>query len=143
MTLDRMDEQLVNLLVQDARKSSKVLAKQLHTSSSTVRRRIQRLVERGIIHIVAMPEPHKVGLSLEAIIALNVVHEKINLAIEALSNQPSVRWVAATSGRFDVMAYVWLASTDELYNFLENKIGKLEGLKNSDTFICLHVAKHP
>ncbi len=143
MTIDSFDEQLINLLMQDASKSSEVLAKQLNVHSSTIRRRIQRLVEQKRIRIIALPEPKDVGLHLEAVIALDVTHDKLNFALEVLSKYPQVRWLAATSGRFDIMTYVWFHSTDELYKFVETEIGSLEGLKNSETFICLHVAKHP
>ena len=140
---DSLDKQLVELLMQDARVSSNVLAKQLNISSSTVRRRMKKLVEHGIIHIIALPEPSKIGKFMEAVIALDVSHEKINLVVEKLSKYPEVRWIAVTSGRFDIMAYVWLNSTEYLYKFIEEDVGRLEGIRNSETFICLHVEKHP
>jgi len=141
--INSIDEQLINLLMQDARKSSEVLAKQLNVHSSTIRRRIKKFVEQKKIHIIALPEPKEIGLPLEAVIALDVAHDKLNSVTEALSKHPNVRWVAVTSGRFDIMAYVWLHSTNELYKFVETEIGSLEGLKNSETFICLNVSKHP
>jgi Lrp/AsnC family transcriptional regulator for asnA, asnC and gidA len=142
MTSDWLDEQLINLLMQDARKSSDVLAEQLNVSSSTIRRRIKKLVEQGKIHIIAVPEPGKIGLPLEAVIALDVAHENISVVMESLNKHPQVRWLAAMSGQFDIMAYVWCHSTEELYKFIETEVGRLEGLKNSETFICLHVSKH-
>ena len=143
MAIDSLDEKLINLLMQDAHKSSEVLAKQLDVSSSTVRRRLKKLVKSGIINIIAIPEPSTIGLPLEAIIAFDVDHESLNSTIEILKKQPQVRWVAATSGRFDIMVYAWFSSTDNLYYFIESEIGGLEGLKSTETFICLHVAKHP
>jgi len=142
MVIDSIDEQLINLLMQDASKSSEVLAKQLNVHSSTIRRRTKKLVEQKIIHIIAIPEPREIGLLLEAIIALDVDHDKLNIAMGALGKHPEVKWLAATSGRFDIMVCVWFHSTNELYKFVETDIGSLEGLKNSETFICLHVAKH-
>ena len=143
MAIDSIDEQLINLLAQDATKSSEVLAKQLNVHSSTIRRRIKKLVEQKKIHIIAIPEPSEVGLFLEAVVALDVVHDKLNIAMEALIKYPEVRWLAVTSGRFDIMAYMWFHSTNELYKFVETEVGSLEGVRNSETFICLHVAKHP
>ncbi|MEE8418967.1 MAG: Lrp/AsnC family transcriptional regulator [Dehalococcoidales bacterium] len=140
-SIDPLDRQLIDILMKDARRSSIVLGKQLNVSSSTIRRRIKRLVEEGVANIVAVPEPSKVGLMVEAIIALDVSHEKIDSILQALGDYPQVRWVAATSGRFDVMVYLWLVSTEELYRFIENEVGKLEGVLKSETFICLHVEK--
>ena len=141
--IDSIDEQLINLLMKDASISSEVLAKQLNVHSSTIRRRIKKLVEQKKIHIIALPEPSEVGLLIEAVVALHVTHDKLDIALEALSKYPEVRWLAATSGRFDIMVYMWFHSTNELYKFVETEVGSLEGLKNSETFICLYVAKHP
>jgi len=140
-TIDSLDKRIIELLIQDTRQSSIALAKKLNVSSSTIRRRLNRLVEKGVVHIIAFPEPAKIGLAVEAIIALDVSHEKVDAILQALRKYPQVRWVAATSGRFDIMAYVWLNSTKELYKFIETEIGKLEGITKSETFICLHVEK--
>ncbi|MFC2036116.1 Lrp/AsnC family transcriptional regulator [Chloroflexota bacterium] len=142
METDLLDRQIIDLLMEDAHRSSEVLAEYLNVSSSTVRRRMKRLVEQGIVHIVALPQPNKVGLFSEAIIALDVSHDKTSLVLEQLNGYPEVRWAAATSGRFDIMLYVWLSTTDDLHNFI-NELGKLDGVLQSETFICLHVAKSP
>lgn len=140
-SIDQLDRKLIDLLMRDARKSSIELGKELNVSSSTIRRRMKRLVDQGVANIIAVPEPSKVGLMVEAIIALDIGNEKIAPILKALREYPQVRWVAATSGRFDVMAYVWLDSTEELYKFIENEVSKLEGIVKSETFICLHVEK--
>jgi len=44
-----LDERLIELLSQDARQSSQALAKRLNVSSSTIRRRISKLVKRGVL----------------------------------------------------------------------------------------------
>jgi len=142
MIIDSMDRQLIDLLMQDAHRTSEELAKHLNMNSSTVRRRMKRLVEQGIIHIVAIPEPGEVGLSTDAIIAFNVPNEKIVSVLEELHRYPQIRWVAATSGRFDIMAHTLLKSTEELHNFIL-ELGKIGGVTKTETFICLHVEKSP
>ena len=142
MTIDSLDRQLIDLLMQDARRTSEELARYLNVSSSTVRRRMKKLVDQGIVHIVAIPEPSEVGLFLEAVIALDVPHPKVVSVLEKLHSYPQIRWVAGMSGRFDIMAYVWLRSTDELHNFIL-EVGKIEGVTKTETFICLHVEKSP
>ena len=141
--LDSIDEQLINLLMKDARQSSETLAEQLQVSSSTVRRRMKRMIDQGLIHIVALPEPGKIGFSIEAVIALDVEAESLNFTLNTLRKYPQVRWIAAVSGQYDIMANVWFSSTEELYKFMENEVGRMEGVKNSETFICLYVEKHP
>ena len=141
--LDSIDEQLINLLMKDARQSSETLAKQLQVCSSTVRRRMKRMIDQGLIHIVALPDPGKIGFSIEAVITLDVEAESLNFTLNTLRKYPQVRWIAAVSGQYDIMANVWFSSTEELYKFMENEVGRMEGVKNSETFICLYVEKHP
>ena len=139
--IDSLDRQLIELLMQDARRSSEALAAQLDVSSSTVRRRMKRLTDEGIVHIVALPQPDKIGLFVEAIMTINVSHERIHSVVQVLREYPQVRWAAVTSGRFDIIAHVWLDSTEQLYRFIEDKVRGLEGVTGSETFICLHVEK--
>ena len=82
MMIDSLDRQLIDLLMQDARRTSEELARYLTVNSSTIRRRMKKLVEQGIIHIVAIPEPSEVNMFTEAIIAFDVPNEKINSVTE-------------------------------------------------------------
>ena len=141
MTIDSLDNRIIELLLEDAHQSSVVLGKQLGVSSSTIRRRLNRMVEKGVIKIVAYPDPNSIGLGVVAIITLNVSHDKLDKVMKELRDYTKIKWVAAISGRFDIMATVWIESTEELYKFLENEIAKIEGITKSETFICLHVEK--
>jgi len=142
MEIDSLDKQLIDLLMTNARQNSDVLGKQLNLSSSTVRRRMKNLIDQGVINIVAVPESNKIGMFLEAIIALDVYHEKMDSVLKQLKKHPQVRWVAITSGRFDMLAHTWYESTEELFGFIENELGKIKGISKSETFICLHVEKN-
>ena len=138
--VDRINQQLIDILLNDARQRSEVIARQLGVSSSTVRRRIQQLIKRGVIRIVALPESSKIGLPLKAVIAFDVAHEKLDSVTDALNGKPEITWLAATSGRFDLIAIGWFSSTDRLFSFLQ-EVGNIEGIKDTESFICLHMEK--
>ncbi len=137
---DSIDRRLIQLLQENAHQSSEVLAKRLGVSSSTIRRRIKTLIQKEIIRIVARPDPTKIGYAIMAISAFDIEHENLQPVLDTLNNRPDIHWLAAVSGRFDVMASVWATSTDELFKQLD-EIGKIEGIKNIETFVCLHVRK--
>ena len=141
--LDSFDERLIVLLAKDARQSSKKLAKTLKTSPATVRRRIQRLLKEDIIAIIATADPEKMGLGLVAVLTLNIEPKNLEAGVEYLASKDEVVWLAVTTGRFDVMTVLRFVSTDELYAFLRAELPKIEGLKNSETFVCLRVRKAP
>jgi DNA-binding Lrp family transcriptional regulator len=70
--IDDLDKQIIEQLVKDGRKSSKELSKQLHVDSSTIRRRVHRLIQEKIIHVIALPVMAKAGYPVQAITGLNV-----------------------------------------------------------------------
>ena len=139
--VDLLDKDLISLLQQDANQTSEKLAEQLSVSPSTVRRRMSELIKHGVVRIVAIPEPAQIGLPLIAIVAFQIFHEKINSFLQALSSRNDVKCLYVTSGRFDVMALMWFSSAEQLYSFMESEVGKLEGVKATETFVCLHVEK--
>jgi Lrp/AsnC family transcriptional regulator for asnA, asnC and gidA len=138
---DSMDEQLVRLLGQDARQNSETLAKQLNISAATVRRKIRKLIRSELLYIIGVVDPTKFGFQVAVVIALDIAQEKLESAMEALANQPEIRWISITTGRFDVIALARFHSTIGLSDFLTKRLTKIEGLKNSETFLCLNVEK--
>ena len=139
--LDSIDEQIVQLLGVDARQSSDSIAKHLKVSPATVRRRIRRLIKEGVIRIAALVDDSKAGFPLTAIIAFHVAHENLEQTMEMLASRPEVEWVSTTTGRFDVLALSRFRSTDELASFVQRELADIEGIKDSETFICLQVKK--
>ena len=139
--VDQFDKEIISLLEQDARQSSEKLARQLSASPSTVRRRIGDLIKRKVIRVVAIPEPKKIGASLVAIVAFQVTHEKMNSFVATMGRRKDVKCLYMTSGRFDAIALMWFSSTEQLYYFMEREISKIEGIKATETFICLRAEK--
>ncbi len=139
--LNSFDEQLVLLLGQDALQNSERLARKLNVSSATVRRRLRKLIESDQLHIIGVVDPTKFGYSLRVMIALDVEHDKLEKITKVLANWPETRFVSITTGRYDIIAIAHFASTDNLSDFLANKLAKIEGLRNSETFVCLDVKK--
>lgn len=140
--LDSLDKTLVKLLQTDARQNSNALAKHLGVNSSTIRRRIEKLLKDEVIRFVVIPDPKKIGLPLQAVVAFDVAEDMLKSVLEKLGNLEEVQWLTVTTGRFDVLASIWVPSTEELFHFLEEFVAKLEGVRNTETFICLHVEKH-
>jgi len=139
--IDPIDKQIVLLLGQDALQTSDELAKKLHVSSATIRRRIRKLTSSGALRIIGVVDPKIFGLPVATIITLNVSHESLDKAIEALAEQPEIRWVSTTTGRYAMIALGRFSSNDHLADFISKKIAFLEGLKDCETFICLNMKK--
>ncbi|MBI4187719.1 MAG: Lrp/AsnC family transcriptional regulator, partial [Chloroflexi bacterium] len=128
------------LLEQDAWQTSDTLAKSLGVSPATVRRRRQQLLHNGVLRATAVHlEPG--DRQIKAIIGLNVSYESIDNVMRTLADEPETMWVASTTGRFDVFVLVQFNSTEELSQYLRGRLTRIEGVKNSETFVCLYVEK--
>jgi len=136
-----MDQKLVSLLAKNARQTSEALARQLGVNPSTVRRRLQTLIKNQVIRIVALPDPDKVGFAFRAVVAFDVVHEKMDMVIEQLRLRPEVQWLSVTTGRYDIIAIVWFPSSEEFFTFMQTDVGALDGVRDTETFVCLHAGK--
>ncbi|MEW6143254.1 MAG: Lrp/AsnC family transcriptional regulator [Chloroflexota bacterium] len=139
--IDSLDEKLVHLLQKDGRQSSEALARQLGVSPSTILRRVEQLIDRKVMRIVGVVDPDKVGLLLAAMIGLDVELGKLTMVVNALVQHPGVKFVSPATGRFDVLLFALFRSNDELSGFVEKELAAIDGVKDSEMFICLNVKK--
>ena len=139
--VDALDEKLMQLLGQDASHSSDMLAKQLKLSAATVRRRMRKLLQSGVIRIIAVTDLNKIGYPIAAVVAFKVTHGKLESFMEILASQPKVIWSSINTGRFDIITIMRFRSIDELYDFLRSEIANVDGLRNIEAFFCLDVGK--
>jgi len=139
---DELDERLLYLLGEDARQSSESLARKLNVSAATVRRRVNKLIKTGVLHISGLVDPGKLGFPFLAVMAFDVQHGKtLASAMQKLASLPEVKFVSSTTGRFDIIAIAWFRSADGLSHFMRDHVGGIEGLKDSETFVCLSMGK--
>ena len=75
--LDELDRRVIKILQVDGRRTNTDIAKELHVSETTVRKRVAQLLSRGMINIVAVPTPKGVGLNMSAIIGISVTLPKL------------------------------------------------------------------
>jgi Lrp/AsnC family transcriptional regulator for asnA, asnC and gidA len=141
MGLLPQDERLIRLLQSDGRQSSEALARNLGVSPSTILRRIQQLTDDGVMRIVAVVDPDKVGLALAAVVGLDVAPGKLKSVLDALAQKPAVKFISATAGHFDVICFTLFGSSEELSLFMEKDLAGMDGVKDSETFVCLRTSK--
>jgi Lrp/AsnC family transcriptional regulator for asnA, asnC and gidA len=140
--LDRsLDERLIKLLQRDGRQSSESLARKLGASPSTVMRRIRKLTTDGVMRIVAAVDMCKLGWPVVAVIGLDVAPGALVAVMDALAKEDAVKYVASTTGRYDVMAWMLFRSNENLSQFTEKVLAGLDGVKDSETFLCLDIKR--
>jgi DNA-binding Lrp family transcriptional regulator len=142
--LDDVDRQIVSGLNADGRVPFATIGSSLGMSESQVRKRVTRLVQNGVIRITALADPRSLGFGVQAWVALTVRpgHGVAELA-EALTRLPSVAYVVATAGRFDLWAEVVCRDTQELMHLLDSQIRTLTGVSHTELLMCLDLYYRP
>ena len=139
--IDELDKKLINLLEQDAWQRSAVLAKILNMSEATVRRRLRRLIQRGVVRAVAITDSDTIPLPFYALIALNIAYNDIDDTAMALRSLPEIVWFATVTGEFDVIILARFPSVEALSQFVRIKLTTMKGVKDCVTSVCVHVHK--
>jgi Lrp/AsnC family transcriptional regulator for asnA, asnC and gidA len=125
----------------DARRTTENIGADLKVSGATVRRRLKKLFDEDKLRVVGVVRPADFGYTLSAVITMDVDQDKIEDVIEALSSKREVRWISPTLGRYDIIMGVRFRSMEALSEFMTQYLAKLEGVKDSETFLCLNDKK--
>lgn len=142
MKLDETDKNILRLLQEDGRMSYSEIARRIGIPESTVRLRVKKLIEEGVIRkFAALINPFKAGYNIVAFIAVDIEPNKIKRAVEELSKLPEVDVLGIATGAHDVLMQVTVKDLQELESFLIEKLGKIEGIKSTETSILTSVKK--
>jgi DNA-binding Lrp family transcriptional regulator len=139
--MDQIDRALIDLLREDARRSSADLATALSISDSMVRRRLEALIASKSVSFSTYIEPHLMGFGLEAFIWLDVDFASMAAVAEQLRALPQVRYLAATAGSSSLVCEVILPDGNALYDFQSTVLGSCEGLRQASISLELQTIK--
>ncbi len=139
--MDELDRKIIALLESNGRASNARIARDVGVSEGTVRRRLKRLIQERIINVVALPDPRKLGYESEALIGVQVDPDKVDQVADRLASLVHTRWVAVTTGTYDVFAWVTLPTAEALGHFLRDQVGAIPGVRRTETFVNLAVMK--
>ena len=139
--LDDLDRRLITLLMEDASRTNVFLARELGVSDGTVRNRIQNLIDKGVMEIVAVVDPWKVGHKLQIICGIEVDLDRAHVVARTLADYEEVTYVAYTTGEYDLIIVAVLRSEEELFYFLTDKLGRTEGVRRIRTNQVLKTLK--
>ena len=140
--IDKIDLNIVNLLLEDGRKSATEIARQIgDISERTVRYRIDRMVEEGIIRVSAIVSPQAFGLDTYADIWIEVESDKILEVAQKMTEYENVTYVASSLGEADVSIQVVAKNTAEVYQFVTEVVRKVPGVRKTVTSIVPNIVK--
>lgn len=146
--IDKIDQKIINLLQENSKLSSRKIAKKTLIPITTVYNRIKKLEKEGVIkkYSVVLDEK-KMGKILTAYIFIHYdisVWDKESTKKELrkqLLSLPNVEEVKYVIGRYDILLKARLADTDELNHIILEKLRKIPGVGQSETFFVLEDLK--
>lgn len=139
--LDAVDRQIISLLQQDGRTSNVEVASQVGVSEATVRKRLDRLLDEGVVRITAVPNATKVGFSTVTFVTLDVDLAHLDRIADRLGRLPEVRAIYYTTGENDLVVEAWFDSSEQLLYFLTQQIAAIPGIKQAATSHVLRTLK--
>ena len=138
--MDELDRRIISLLQMDGRASNAKIAREVGVSEGTVRRRLRRLIQEDVVKVIAVPNLEKLGYAT-ALIGLQTGPGKSDSVAESIANLDEAHYVAITTGAYDVFIWAGLESAESLGTFLRTKIGTIDGVQRTETFVNLAIKK--
>jgi Lrp/AsnC family transcriptional regulator for asnA, asnC and gidA len=140
--IDKIDLKIVNLLLEDGRKSASEIARQIgDVSERAVRYRIERMIEEDVIRLSAVVRPEALGLPIRADVWLEVETESIREVAQKMAEYENVTYVACSIGENDISIQVVAKDTDEVYRFVTETVRKVPGVRRTTTSIVPLILK--
>jgi Lrp/AsnC family transcriptional regulator for asnA, asnC and gidA len=140
VVLDDIDRRIIEQLQKDGRKPYTQIAPAVGLSEAAVRQRVQRLIDGGVMQIVAVTDPRLLGFSRQAMIGLKIEGDTRRVA-DAVADMHEVEYVVLTAGALDMLIEVVVEDDEGLLELLNEKIRKIEGVRTTETYIYLRIHK--
>ena len=116
------------------------IGKAVGLSEAAVRQRVQRLLDAGVMQIVAVTDPLQVGFTRQAMIGIKVDGD-ISVVADQLCAIPELVYVVLTAGSFDLLAEAVVVDDEHLLELVNDRIRKLPGVRRTETFMYLKLSK--
>lgn len=139
--LDVTDLDILKLLEENGRRPNVEIARLLGMAESTIRKRVDRMQQAGVFRTVIVPDFVVLGLAGHIIAGIHVELGKAPEIAERLSQLEEVRFVAMTTGAFDIIVDVFLPSVADFFGFIQDDLAHIPGIRGVETSTVLHQPK--
>jgi Lrp/AsnC family transcriptional regulator, regulator for asnA, asnC and gidA len=137
---DEVSRAIIAQLQEDGRRPYAAIGKAVGLSEAAVRQRVQKLIDTGVMQIVAVTDPMQVGLDRQAMVAISAVGD-IEAIADELAKLPEVDYIVITAGSFDILAEVVVTGDEHLLELINGRIRAVPGVQRTETFFYLKLTK--
>ena len=137
--LDDVAKGIIEQLQEDGRRPYATIGRAVGLSEAAVRQRVQRLLDAGVMQIVAVTDPLQLGFARQAMVGLRTSADLEDTA-DRLAELPAVDYVVITGGSFDLLVEVVARNDDHLLEILK-EIRAVPGVSTTEAFVYLKLRK--
>jgi Lrp/AsnC family transcriptional regulator for asnA, asnC and gidA len=133
----RIDDTSISIISQlrDGRKSFKRIADELGLSENTVRTRVNKLVESGVLEVTGLVDPDALPRHRMVMVGVKLKTMDLVKKGEAFSRLPGVVSVSVVTGRYDLILVVFLKEGYDLLEFYTREVSRIEDVQSVETFV--------
>ncbi|GAB4479916.1 MAG: hypothetical protein OHK0031_00650 [Anaerolineales bacterium] len=139
--LDEVDHFIIEAMRKDGRATFAEISQQLNVSPGMIRTRFNRLQEMGILKVVAVTNPLRMGYKTMAMIGIRTQGDKMLQVADQISAFDEVIYAIVVSGRYDIICEVVCRDHAHLLQFLTEKLYAVDGVRESESFMHLKIVK--
>ncbi|MFA4835334.1 MAG: Lrp/AsnC family transcriptional regulator [Dehalococcoidia bacterium] len=134
-SLDATDISLIGELELQPRATISQLAQNLGVSRTSVSKKLQTLVDEGIIRIISVPDLFALGYKVWTVLRLKVASSMIYSVAEELARYPNITHIVMTTGQFEISTSALFRDREDMHNFLVNELGNIPGVMQHETML--------
>ncbi|MCW5254401.1 MULTISPECIES: Lrp/AsnC family transcriptional regulator [unclassified Streptomyces] len=137
---DAVSLAIIEQLQEDGRRPYAAIGKAVGLSEAAVRQRVQKLLDQGVMQIVAVTDPLTVGYLRQAMVGVRVEGD-VEAVSDALAAMSECEYVVMTAGSFDLMVEVVCEDDDHLLEVINRRIRAVPGVRSTESFVYLRLKK--
>jgi len=139
-SIDAVSKAIIEQLQEDGRRAYAAIGKAVGLSEAAVRQRVQKLLDQGVMQIVAVTDPLTVGFRRQAMVGIRVEGD-LDPVADALAALDEVEYVVVTAGSFDLLVEIVCEDDDHLLEMINKRIRALPGVRSTESFVYLKLRK--
>ena len=140
--LDALDHKIVDKLAVDARISNRAIAAELGVTEGTIRTRIKRLQNEGLIQFTVVTDFRMAGSPNLCMMGIDVDPSRVTEVAARLKHMPEINCVVLMLGRFNLLAMGLFTNIEQLNEIITERIRGLPGVQRVETSISVHNLKY-
>lgn len=140
--MDDMDKKIIAILATNGRACNNTVARELGISEGTVRNRIKKLTDSGLLRVSGQINPESIPDRQLFLLGIKVSASKDLCKIaDAVAAESAVQSVCITTGRYDLIAEVWLPVKHGLIDFINGPMVEIDGIVSTESFLAMKSLK--